>query len=474
MTDVTGPVRATAEQRRRIRGWMMFDWASQPFYTLCLTFIFGPYFTGVLADALIGELGEQAADARAQSIWSWTQTGIGVSIALTAPLLGALADRSGRRMPWIVTFSVLYVVGIAGLWFMAPDASGFWLAVGGFAFAMIGAEYTTIFTNAMLPDLAPREELGRIGGTGYALGYAGGVTALFLMLGLFADNENGRTLLGAAPALGLEGEAREGTRFVGPFSALWYVIFMVPFFLWVKDPPGSGGRATIAEAWADLKAMLASIPGRTSLMAYLAGSMLYRDALVALYAFGGVYARLVLDWETTQIGVFGIVGAITAAVSAWIGGRLDGAFGPKPVITGAVLVLTTVVILLCGMTPEALFGIPLSDRAPLSGAAAFIFGAEMGGADVIFYVLGAVIGGMGGVLQSASRTMMVRHSDPARSTEAFGLYALSGKATAFLAPMSIGIATWATGSARLGIFPIAVLFLLGLFLLRWVDPEGDC
>ncbi len=451
MTDTT--------HRRRVQGWMMFDWASQPFFTLCLTFIFGPYLTGVLADAWVGGLGKDAADAQAQQVWSWTQTGIGVAIALTAPILGAFADRSGRRMRWIWVFSALYVVGAWGLWFMMPDGSGLFVALAAFALAMIGAEYTTVFTNAMLPDLASRANIGRISGWAYALGYAGGVVALFAMLGLFADGPEGTTLLGASPAFGLDGAAREGTRFVGPFTALWYVVFMVPFFLWVRDPAGSAVRTTLRQAWADVVAMLRTLPGRPSLSAWLAGSMLYRDALVALYAFGGVYARLVLGWETTEIGIFGILSAVTAAVASWFGGTLDGRHGPKPVIAACVWILAGVVVALCAMSREMVFGIPV--------------GPDSLAPDILFYALGCVIGGAGGVLQASSRTMMVRHTDPARPTEAFGLYALSGKATAFLAPLSIGIATWATGSARLGIFPVALLFIGGLILLRWVDPEGD-
>lgn len=453
MTDTT--------HRRRVRGWMMFDWASQPFYTLCLTFIFGPYLTGVLADAwLAGGLAEAAADARAQQVWSWTQTGIGVAIALTAPLLGAFADRAGQRMRWIWVFSALYVVGAWGMWFMMPDGSGLLVALAAFALAMIGAEFATVFTNAMLPDLADRAGIGRISGWAYALGYAGGVTALFLMLGLFAEDLDGRTLLGATPAFGLDGAAREGTRFVGPFTAIWYAVFMVPFFLWVRDPaPAAAARTTLRQASRDVAALLRALPGRPSLMAWLAGSMLYRDALVALYAFGGVYARLVLGWETTQIGIFGILSAVTAAVASWVGGSLDGRHGPKPVITGCVLILAGVVVMLCAMSREMVFGFPVGEGSLAP--------------DILFYVLGCAIGGAGGVLQASSRTMMVRHTDPARPTEAFGLYALSGKATAFLAPLFIGIATWATGSARLGIFPVALLFIGGLILLRWVDPEGD-
>lgn len=447
--------------RQRIWGWMAFDWASQPFFTLCLTFVFGPYFTATVASSFMGGgMGEGSADAQAQQMWSWTLTGIGLAIAVTAPLVGAIADRSGRHMRWVVIFSVFYVLGTSVLWLMVPDGSGLWIALAGFALAMVGAEYTTIFTNAMLPSLAPRDQIGRISGTGYALGYAGGVVALAIMLLLFVDNDQGRTFLGGVPAFGLDGAAREGTRIVGPFTALWYALFMVPFFLWVRQPaPLQVARVTLRDAWADVVALLKQVPGRRSLAAYLAGSMLYRDALAALYSFGGVYATLVLDWETTQIGIFGILGAVTAAAASWVGGRLDGAHGPKPVIVGSTLILTGVVLVLTFTSREMIVGVPVAEGSV--------------GPDIVLYIVGAVIGGAGGVLQAASRTMMVRHADPEKATEAFGLYALAGKATAFVAPAAIGFTTWLTDSARLGIIPVAILFLAGLVLLRWVDPDGD-
>jgi UMF1 family MFS transporter len=461
MTEMTGNLTPDRTHARRVRGWMMFDFASQPFYTLCLTFIFGPYLAGVLADAYLDDgLDPQAARARAQSLWSGTQTWIGFGIAVAAPVMGALADRSARRLPWIWAFSVIYVLGVSGLWLMMPDGSGTFLALCAFALAMIGAEMTTLYTNAMLPSLGPQRGLGRISGSGYAIGYAGGVLALFAMLLLFAEDETGRTLLGNPPAFGLDGAEREGTRFVGPFTALWFVVFMVPFFVWVRDDPAPPiAPLSLRGAVGDVLALLRALPGRRSLTAFLLGSMFYRDALVALYAFGGVYARLVLDWSTTEIGIFGILAAITAAIASWIGGRLDGAFGPKPVIVGAVAILTAALLSICFTSREMVLGVPV---APGSGAP-----------DLLLYVVGAVIGGAGGVLQAASRTLMAAHSDPARPAEAFGLYALSGKATAFLAPALIWIGTEVTGSARLGYLPVAGLFIVGLVLLAWVKPHGE-
>ena len=447
--------------RRRILGWMMFDWATQPFYTLLLTFVFGPYFAATAADAFLAQgLGEEAARARAQTVWSLGQTVTGLAIALTAPLMGAMADAAGRRAAWVGGLSVLYVAATAGLWILAPDGANLWAALVLFGLGMVAAEFATVLTNAILPDLGGGEpgRIGRVSGAGYALGYAGGVLSLVVMLGLFAETEQGRTLLGLRPALGLDPEAREGTRFVGPFTAAWYALFMVPFFLFVRDPPAAA-RPTVRGALSELLGTLAGLLGRPSLAAFLGASMLYRDALAALYAFGGTYAVLVLDWPVTQVGVFGVLGAVTAAVASWLGGILDGRHGPRPVVAASILVLAAVSAAIATTSREAVLGVPVAPGSPAP--------------DLALYAAGAVIGGAGGVLQAASRTLMARHAEPGRPTQAFGLYALSGKATAFLAPALVAWVTWVTGEPRLGALPVAALFLAGLALLPLVRPDGD-
>ena len=446
--------------RRRIWGWWAFDWASQPYFTLCLTFVFGPYFAAVATESFMAQgMVEEVADARAQSLWSLGQTVSGVIIALCAPILGAFADNTGRRMPWIVVFSAFYVLGAFGLWILLPDGSFLVGALIAFGIGIIGAEFTTIFTNSMLPELGDDRAIGRLSGNGFAWGYLGGVVALFIMLIFFAEGESGKTFVGLDPALGLDPEMREGTRFVGPFTAIWYMIFMIPFFLWVREVPRAATHARFAAALSDLWRTVQSLPKRTSLFAYLGSSMFYRDALNALYGFGGTYAVLVLNWSITQVGIFGIVGAITSAVATWVGGKLDSALGPKPVIIGSILVLIGVCLVVVGMTRESLWGIALAEGSAVP--------------DITFYICGALIGGAGGVLQSASRSMMCRHATAGRPTEAFGLYALSGKATAFLGPALIGVTTWMTESARLGMVPLIGLFVLGLILIIWVRAEGE-
>ncbi|NRB18702.1 MAG: MFS transporter [Rhodobacteraceae bacterium] len=446
--------------RKRIWGWYFFDWASQPYHTLLVTFIFGPFFAAVAADFFMGQgLADEAAKAQAQTIWSLCLTVTGLIIGFGGPLLGALADISGRRMPWIMVFSVMYVIGAAGLWFMDPEGSNLWWMLISFGIGFIGAEFALIFINSQLPSLCDKDDVGKISGSGFAFGYLGGVVALFILLLLFVEQSNGKTLIGLDPAFGLDAASREGTRAVGPITALWFAVFMIPYFLWVRDGKGTGQPGSFGGAFRLVVQSLKNLRNRPSLASYLGSSMLYRDALNGLYGFGGVYARLVLDWEITSIGIFGIVAAISSALFCWFGGHADRRFGPKPVIIVSILVLTLVCTIIVGMSRDQLFGVPLAQGSTLP--------------DMIFFGCGVLIGGFGGILQATSRSLMVRHTNPERPTESFGLYGLSGRATAFLAPALIGVVTAITGSARLGISPVVVLFIVGLILLTWVRAEGD-
>ncbi|PAU97843.1 MFS transporter [Paracoccus salipaludis] len=447
--------------RKRIWGWWFFDFASQPYATLLLTFIFSIYFAEVARTRFVLEGMEPAqAGAGAQALWGWGLAASGMAIAVLAPILGAVADTTGRRMPWIWLFSGFYVAGAGGLWFLTPDGGGLVLALACFGLGLIGMEFATIFTNALMPTLGTRDEIGRISGSGFAFGYVGGVLALALMLGFFAESATtGLTLLGRPPALGLDGAAREGTRFVGPFTALWYLLFMIPFFAWVREPRGAARPLRLGAAMRDLGALLRSLRHRRSLAAWLVSSMFSRDALNALYGFGGVYAGTVLGWPVILSGIFGVVSAVSAALICWLGGRADRRWGPRPVIAACTLVLIAVCLLVVGMDRTSIFGVPLAAGSRLP--------------DALFFACGVAIGGAGGVVQAASRTMMVRHTSAEKATGAFGLYALSGKATAFLAPFLIASVTAATGNQRLGISPLIVMFLLSLALLVWVKPEGE-
>lgn len=440
-----------AEKRKAIWGWMLFDFASQPFHTLLVTFIFAPYFTSaVAADATAG-----------QATWGFMIAAAGFVIAIMAPFLGAVADTTGPRKPWIVLFSVFYILGTVLLWQAVPQMEDVTVILLAFAIALVGVEFATTFINAMLPDLAQRDEVGEVSGTGWALGYVGGLISLFFVLLLVVENADGVTFLGNAPIGGLDPSSREGTRSVGPFSAIWYLVFMIPFFLWVPDAPRKKrDRGAVKVALSDLLATLKRLPSQPNFFRFLLASMFYRDALVGgIFAFGGIFAAGVLGWSIEQIGMFGILAAFTGAIGAWVGGRADRAFGPKPVIYVSIVILVIVSIICLFTERSAIFGIAIDPNSSLS--------------DNMFYFCGALIGAAGGSLQAASRTMVVRLAHPERMTEAFGIYALTGKATAFITPLSIGLLTTYTGDRHTGIFaPIIVLFLIGIgFLVVTASEE---
>ncbi|MFN3497672.1 MAG: MFS transporter, partial [Pannonibacter indicus] len=212
-----------------VAGWVLFDWAAQPFFTLVTTFVFAPYFASALA----------ATPAEGQALWGYATSAAGLAIALLAPFLGCVADAGGARKPWIAALAVPYVMSCLALWWAVPGTGyGIAVALAGYALGTLAIEFATVFNNSMMGSLVARDRLGRLSGAGWAVGYLGGLVSLVIVLGFMAANpETGKTLLGADPLFGLDPAAREGDRASGPFSALWFLVFVLPMFLFTPDEP---------------------------------------------------------------------------------------------------------------------------------------------------------------------------------------------------------------------------------------------
>src|SRR3984893_4329508 len=224
-------------RRAAVISWIFFDWAAQPYFTLIMTFVFAPYFaTHVASDPASG-----------QAMWGFATASAGVMIALMSPVLGAIADASGRRKPWIAAFGALLVIGSCLMWFGKPgDASVIPSLLLAYGIATIGVEFATMFNNAMMPTLVPPDQIGRLSGTGWATGYVGGILSLILVLGfLAASPETGLTLFGFAPLFGLDPVTHQGDRITGPLTGIWFIIFVLPMFLLTPDYPA---RRRISEA----------------------------------------------------------------------------------------------------------------------------------------------------------------------------------------------------------------------------------
>src|SRR3972149_247288 len=168
--------------RLAIAGWVLFDWACQPFFTLVITFVYAPYF----ASAVVGDA------TRGQALWGFATGAAGIFIALFSPVLGAIADATGRRKPWIAGFGVLLVVGSALLWFgKSGDVSTIPIVLIAFVVGAVGVEFATVFNNSMMPSLVPKDRLVRLSGLGWGMGYVGGVGSLLVAPGFLAAKPRG-------------------------------------------------------------------------------------------------------------------------------------------------------------------------------------------------------------------------------------------------------------------------------------------
>jgi len=451
------PPRAVAARpgTRALFGWVLFDWATQPFYTLVVTFLFAPYFVnGFMADP-----------ARGASLWAYATGFAELIAALLAPVLGAVADVSRRRKPWIAAFSVLLVAGLCGLWLAVPGRTDLVLFVLiSFGLATIGAELATVFNNSMMVSLVSGKRLGTLSGFGWATGYVGGLLSLALVAGfLVTDPDTGKTLFGLAPLLPLDTATPEGDRLVGPFSALWYLVFVLPLFLFTPDGDGEPLRAHAVKAGLAqfVRSLKDLVRDHAQVALYLLARMIYIDGLGAVFAFGGIYAATVFGWGATELGLFGIVLTIAGTIGALCGGLIDDRVGSKAVIIGALLLFIVGAVAVLSVDPtHILFVVPVEAKAP--GSAPFSSVGEQ-----VYLAFAVLIGLASGPMQSSSRTLLARMCPPGKTTEFFGFFSFSGKATAFAAPLAIGVVTHMTGSQRLGI-GTSLFFLIGglLLLLR--------
>jgi MFS transporter, UMF1 family len=440
--------------RSAVVSWIFFDWAAQPYFTLITTFVFAPYFaTHVAADPASG-----------QSLWGFATAAAGLVIALISPVLGAIADASGRRKPWIAAFGALLVIGSWLMWFGKPgDPSVIAPLLLAYGIATIGVEFATVFNNAMMPTLVPPDKIGRLSGTGWATGYIGGILSLILVLGfLAASPETGRTLFGFNPLFGLDPITHQGDRITGPLTGIWFIIFVLPMFLLTPDYPAKRGwRDALREGMTELRQTLRELPKRKSMAAFLLANMIYTDGLVSLYAFGGIYAAGTFGWNTIELGTFGIILAIAGTLGGWLGGKLDDALGPKRVVAGAMLLLLLATFAILLVDKDSVLFVKVTP--PLPGGALFASAAERA-----YLVLGCLIGASGAPLQAASRSLLIRIAPKDRVAQYFGLFALTGKVTSFIGPLLIGVITAATESQKAGMAVLVLFFVTGLSLLARV------
>jgi UMF1 family MFS transporter len=461
MTTATAASSAPAPGKTALpglTGWVLFDWATQPFYTLVTTFLFAPYFTAHFV-----------GDARGASWWGYTMGAAAILVAIGSPLLGAVADASGRLKPYIAVIAGAFAISQALLWFAEPGALWrLWIVVPALIVATCCAEFATVLNNALMPRLVPLAQYGRLSGTGWAVGYVGGLVSLLVMVAFVLSDPGKPTMLGLEPLIA-NGPEREADRLVGPFCAVWFLIFVTPFFLFTPDAPARAKtvRPGFADAFRSLGQTLRNVRQYREIMLFLIAYLLFIDGLQAIFSFGGIYALNVFGWQSMQLALFGIILAVAGGVGAFAGGFLDDRLGSKKVILGALILLMIACLGIISIDrSHVLFAVEVA--APEEGRPLFSSSGE-----AVYIGFAILIGLAAGPLQSASRSFLARLAPAEHVTEFFGLQAFSGKASAFAAPLTIGLVNQLTGSLRLGMATILVFLVAGLAVMLALRAGGE-
>ncbi len=407
---------------RRFRGlfsWALYDWANSAFVTVIQTFVFAAYFTRQVA----------VNETRGSALWGYAVSAAGLVVALSGPLLGAVTDQYGPRKPALAGFTGICVTATALLWLIRPQAGYVVPAMVLVAVAIVAYEAAAILYNAMLAKLAPSDRIGRWSGWGWALGYSGGLICLVVCLGVLTLGDSG-----VIPGLHA---AAQPVRLTFLVVAAWYLLFSLPLFIFTPDVPATGKRLqqAVRGAFRQLAQSVHEVRKYGHIVRFLIARMIYVDGLATLFAFGGVYAAGTFDMTGKQVVLFGIVLNVTAGLGAAGFAWVDDRFGSKPTVAGS----------LCGLI--------------VCGGAMLLVQSQCA-----FWGLGLVLGLFVGPVQAASRSWLARAAPEHLRNQMFGLYAFSGKATAFVGPFLVGAVTQWTQSQRAGMAVIIVLLSGGLAL----------
>ena len=417
MTDPAAPA-----NRKTVAAWCLYDWANSAFNTLVVTFVYSTYFS----EAFASDPGHGTA------LWSRGVTISYLLIAVLAPLAGTLADRGDRRR-YLIGCTLTCVVMTAALAFVSPSQpNAVVVALAIFVVANIAFELGLVFYNAFLPSLASEDRLGRVSGYGWGLGYAGGLVCLALALP-FAMSD--------PPPFGLSSVDGFNVRATNVVVAAWFLVFSVPMFLLVRDENVGFTGLDLRGAFSQLRRTVAHVRRYREVVRFLIARLIYNDGLVTVFAFGGIYAAGTFGFTITEVIIFGIVLNVVAGLGAWIFGFVDDRIGGK----------TTIAISLIFLVVATVVGAVAPNRA-------------------WFWVAGCGIGFFLGPNQSASRSLMARFVPKQHESEFFGFFAFSGKATAFLGPLLLGLLADAYNQ-RVGVASVVLFFIVGGVLLWRVDER---
>lgn len=469
-SSVPGILSATGEKAASTLGqvsWAVYECARSPYLSLVTIYVFAPYFT----NTVIGD------PIRGQGMWSLANTIAGFMVAILAPLTGAMSDRMGRRKPWIFAIMAYMVPACIVLWWAMPGGVG-GLPVG-LILAMIvvlamGFSCGEVFHNSMLPSIVSAQHLGRLSGLGLAIGNAGSLVALsgvLFFIALPASDYIDWGFLPDAPLFGLDPGLHEHERIAGPIAGLWLLLFHLPLLLWTPDRASTGIsiRAAVGEGVAQLWHTIKRAKQVSNVGVYLLARMLYTDGLVAIIAYAGIYVSGLFAWDVASVMLFGLALTPAGIAGGLLGGWIDDKIGSKRAIQIAVGGAIASMIAAISITPTRIFFLFPYDAATAQPIWSFPYFQTL--PEFLYLMIFVILVVFIGAIFSNSRAMMARISPVSMMTQFFGLYAVSGWATAFVGHGLVAFFTTTFQSQRAGFASPIILLSLGLIIVHWVREE---
>ena len=413
---------------RAVVSWCLYDWANSAFNTLIITFVYVTYFTQTFTPT----------PEEGVTLWGRAISISAILVALLSPIVGALADQSGRRRLYLIAATWLCVALTAALAFVPPGGSSSILAALTLVvLANLAFEIAIVFYNTYLPELVPEYRIGRISGWAWGLGYIGGLVALALALFGFVQPE--------VPWFGIPTENGFNHRATTLLVAVWFFVFSLPMLLWVESPAARrhvDAVAGVRGAFLELKRTFRNLGRYKQIVRFLVARLVYNDGLVTVFAFGGAYAAGAFGMSFSEVILFGIGLNVAAGLGAALFGIVDDRIGGK----------RTILITLVALTLASLLAVGAPNRTWL-------------------WVAGIAVGLFVGPNQSASRSLMGRFVPAHSRGEFFGFFAFSGKATSFLGPLALATVTDGFG-LRAGVATVVVFFVIGGLILLSVDEAA--
>jgi len=415
-------------KNRVVLAWVGYDWANSAFTTLVVTFVYAAYFSQAMApDEVTGMV-----------LWSRAVAVSGILVAFLAPFFGTLADRGNTRHRYLIAATLLCVAATTMLTFIRPGhPQGVFLALAVFVIANTAFEIGMVFYNAFLPDITPEGKIGRISGFGWGVGYLGGLACLSMALLILVRDD---------PLFGISTVAGWNYRASNLLVALWFLVFSLPALILLRTPQDrprqSATRSAAISSVYNLRQAFRELSAHRDMLRFLLARLVYNDGMVTIFAFGGIYAASTFGMSLPEVIRFGIGINVAAGVGALLSGRLDDRFGGKKMVLITLLALAGFT-LLAAMAPNRIW----------------------------LWVAGIGIGLFAGPNQAASRSLLGRFAPAYHRNRFFGLFAFSGKITAFMGPLLLSLATQWTGNQRMGVATVVGFFLMGGILLVGVNEE---